>query len=283
MWKILQINWSNVILKSSWSSSWIRFRPLTPSALPQIHKNSLKAPLKADNQSQWLIVHCLHPNDTIWSWTCSSLHLWPEKWSGVPAAAACPPSPPHAGALDAHRPRSVSQRWSRAIRGNRLPAELPETGVFMTSSERRCQRPAASAEDRVCHRPVLHVGFRRRDGRHQLAWKRLTAATVPSAHVDQYLLQWKRDRVQTRSLRVCVCVCVCVITCLSQAGETTTWPNRSTCWRHDGWFCFPRNSERSRKETWSETSDCRSWSRRETVQQTNNTNTSKQTAIRDVF
>ena len=208
MWKILQINWSNVILKSSWSSSWIRFRPLTPSALPQIHKNSLKAPLKADNQSQWLIVHCLHPNDTIWSWTCSSLHLWPEKWSGVPAAAACPPSPPHAGALDAHRPRSVSQRWSRAIRGNRLPAELPETGVFMTSSERRCQRPAASAEDRVCHRPVLHVGFRRRDGRHQLAWKRLTAATVPSAHVDQYLLQWKRDRVQTRSLRVCVCVCV---------------------------------------------------------------------------
>ena len=73
MWKILQINWSNVILKSSWSSSWIRFRPLTPSALPQIHKNSLKAPLKADNQSQWLIVHCLHPNDTIWSWTCSSI------------------------------------------------------------------------------------------------------------------------------------------------------------------------------------------------------------------
>ena len=218
MWKILQINWSNVILKSSWSSSWIRFRPLTPSALPQIHKNSLKAPLKADNQSQWLIVHCLHPNDTIWSWTCSSLHLWPEKWSGVPAAAACPPSPPHAGALDAHRPRSVSQRWSRAIRGNRLPAELPETGVFMTSSERRCQRPAASAEDRVCHRPVLHVGFRRRDGRHQLAWKRLTAATVPSAHVDQYLLQWKRDRVQTRSLRVCVCVCVCVCHHVSQSG-----------------------------------------------------------------
>lgn len=111
------------------------------------------------------------------------------------------------------------------------------------------KRPAASAEERVCHRPVLQVSFRQRDGainRPGNVW--------PPAHVDQYLLQWKRDRVQPDH---CVCVCVCV----SSRVSVRRWDHNMTQHVHmlKTWrlmiFCFPRNS---RKQTWSLTFDRRS-------------------------
>lgn len=122
-------------------------------------------------------------------------------------------------AHDAHRPLSVSQRWSRASRGNRLPAELPGTGPITTSWERSCQT-SRSFSGRASVSQTGSTGqlpAERR--RHQSAWKRLTACTCRSILVA--VETWP---CAARSLRVCVCVCV--IMCLSQAVRPQHDPTR---------------------------------------------------------
>lgn len=97
----------------------------------------------------------------------------------------------------------------------------PKTVLFMTSSERAASIPPLAAEDRVCHRFTCQP-----PGRESLLSSIVLPITWhtnrhPSAHVNQYRMQRKRDCVQGRVWRQDRCMCVCVVTCLSQT-ETQT-------------------------------------------------------------